>query len=72
MAATDIGTILLGDTVQMKKAHPCGSFHWTVVRTGADIKIRCCGCGHLVMLDRESFIKRCRKIISHAGENDIP
>ena len=30
----------------MKKSHPCGSLVWTVIRTGADIKIRCSGCGN--------------------------
>ncbi|NLG24880.1 MAG: DUF951 domain-containing protein, partial [Clostridiales bacterium] len=34
----------------MRKAHPCGSLEWTVVRTGADIKIKCAGCGRVVML----------------------
>ena len=33
--------IRLGDVVQTKKNHPCGSNTWTVIRTGADIKIRC-------------------------------
>ena len=51
-------SIQLGDVVQMRKAHPCGSDRWTVIRTGADIKIRCLGCGRIVMLDREAFFKR--------------
>lgn len=33
--------ILLGDVVQMRKPHPCGSDLWVIIRTGADIKIRC-------------------------------
>ena len=59
----------LGDTVQMRKAHPCGSDTWTVIRVGADIKIRCCGCGRIVMLDREVFEKRMRRVVSH-GEGE--
>ena len=56
--------IRLGDVVQMKKSHPCGSLIWTVIRTGADIKIRCSGCGHIVMMDRETFLKRRKKVLT--------
>ncbi len=56
--------ILLGDVVTTRKPHPCGSDRWTVIRTGADIKIRCSGCGRIVMLDRESFLRRRKAIIS--------
>ncbi|HIU47247.1 MAG TPA: DUF951 domain-containing protein [Candidatus Fimadaptatus faecigallinarum] len=62
--------IALGDVVQMRKAHPCGSDKWTIVRTGADVKIRCQGCGRLVMLDRAEFEKRVRKLVQHASEAD--
>ncbi len=54
----------MGDLVQMRKAHPCGSDRWTVTRTGADIKIRCEGCGRVVMLDRVEFEKRVRKVLT--------
>jgi hypothetical protein len=53
----------LGDIVEMKKVHPCGSKNWEVIRLGADIKIRCCGCDRLVMLDRSKFEKDVKKII---------
>lgn len=58
--------ICLGDVIETRKPHPCGSNRWTVIRTGADIKIRCHGCGHIVMLDREAFLKRRKKTISRA------
>jgi hypothetical protein len=48
----------LGDIVRMKKKHPCGSFNWEVIRMGADIKIRCQGCGRLVMMARSEFERR--------------
>ncbi len=57
--------ILVGDVVTTRKAHPCGSSEWTVIRTGADIKIRCSGCGRIVMLDRESFLRRRKAVVSH-------
>ena len=55
--------IQLGDLVQMRKAHPCGSDIWTVIRIGADIKIRCQGCSRIVMMDRETFIKRRKRLV---------
>ncbi len=53
----------LGDEVELKKKHPCGSFRWTVIRLGADIKIRCLGCDHVVMLPRIKFNKQIKKVI---------
>jgi len=60
----------LGDTVQMRKPHPCGSDTWVITRTGADIKIRCCGCNRVVMMERSLFEKRMKKVISHAEASD--
>ena len=54
----------------MRKPHPCGSDVWTVIRVGADIKIRCLGCGRIVMLDRPVFEKRLKKILSRAEEDN--
>lgn len=53
----------LGDRVMMKKEHPCGSGTWLVIRIGADIKIKCEGCGRIVMLDRATFEKRLKKVL---------
>lgn len=53
----------LGDIVEMKKQHPCGSKDWEVIRLGADIKIKCLGCNRIVMLPRSQFEKRVKKII---------
>ena len=36
----------LHDKVELKKAHPCGSTQWEILRVGMDIKLRCLGCGH--------------------------
>lgn len=54
--------IRIGDLVTMKKPHPCGAKDWCVLRTGADIKLRCCGCGHEVMLPRNRVEKAHRAI----------
>jgi hypothetical protein len=58
----------LGDRVTMKKEHPCGTNAWQVVRIGADIKIKCEGCGRIVMLDRPTFEKRLRKVLEKRPE----
>ena len=60
--------IRLGDVVLTRKQHPCGSIEWTVIRTGADIKIRCSGCGRIVMMDRETFLKRRKKVLSQGPD----
>ena len=59
--------IRLHDTVQMRKTHPCGSVQWTVIRIGADIKIKCSGCGRIVMMAREDFVKRRKKVLSQGS-----
>ena len=61
--------LYLGDLVQMRKTHPCGSDRWVITRTGADIKIKCEGCGRVVMLDRETFLRR-RKALLVRGTGD--
>ena len=59
-----------GDLVKMRKAHPCGSDLWTVTYVGADIKIRCEKCGRIVMLDRPTFEKRVKKIVTPAVKEE--
>ncbi|WP_461240512.1 DUF951 domain-containing protein [Paucilactobacillus sp. N302-9] len=53
-----------GDIVIMKKPHPCGSNEWQIIRMGADIKIKCQGCGHIVMLSRRNFEKRMKQVVA--------
>ena len=57
----------VGDVVQMKKAHPCGSTQWEILRVGMDIKLRCQGCGHELMLPRSKAEKSIRKILTEEG-----
>ena len=59
----------LHDVVQMKKPHACGSSEWQIVRVGADIKIKCLGCGRIVMLDRPEFEKRVKRLITQKAED---
>ena len=55
--------IRLYDILIMKKAHPCGSDRWKVLRTGADFRLKCLGCGHEVMIDRFKAEKNIRQVI---------
>ncbi len=62
----------IGDIVELKKTHPCGSKQWEIIRVGADIKIRCCECKRIVMIDRVRFEKDVKKVIFEnlAEENE--
>ena len=50
------------DILTMKKAHPCGSDRWLVLRTGADFRLRCLGCGHELMTPRFKTEKNIRSV----------
>ncbi|MPM99686.1 hypothetical protein SDC9_146880 [bioreactor metagenome] len=54
--------IHVGDILEMKKEHPCGSRDWLVLRVGMDFRMRCAGCGHEVMLPRAKAEKSIKKI----------
>ena len=57
----------LGDIVQMKKPHPCGTNEWEVIRMGADIRIKCVGCKHSVLIPRYEFEKKMKKVLRPAN-----
>lgn len=58
----------VGDIVKMKKAHPCGSDEWEITRTGMDFGMKCCGCGHFVMLARSKFEKAAKAVVKNAQQ----
>ncbi len=55
--------IQVGDKLVLKKAHPCGSHEWEVLRIGADFRLKCAGCGHQIMIPRVQIEKRIRQVI---------
>lgn len=57
----------VGDIITLKKGHPCGENKWEIMRTGAEIKLRCLGCDKQIWLSRVDFNKRIRKI-EHNGK----
>nr|WP_243832137.1 DUF951 domain-containing protein [Listeria rocourtiae] len=56
----------LNDIVEMKKQHPCGTNRWRIIRLGMDIRIKCEGCGHSVMIPRREFTKKVKRILEKA------
>ena len=62
--------LAVGDTVQMRKKHPCGSELFTVLRVGSDGRIRCLGCQRDLTLERVKLEKAIRKVIA-GGKGDV-
>ncbi len=60
-----------GDILEMKKAHPCGSKRFLVLRSGMDFKIRCQGCGHEVMIPRVKAEKNIRHILREENHDEL-
>jgi len=56
--------IKFGDIVRLRKAHPCGSYEWEVVRVGADIGLRCLKCQRRVLLVRSIFERRVKNVVA--------
>lgn len=52
----------VGDMIRMKKPHPCGSHEWEILRTGADFRLKCTGCGHQIMVPRRLVEKNTKEI----------
>ncbi|RDV84588.1 DUF951 domain-containing protein [Ammonifex thiophilus] len=50
----------VGMRLRLKKPHPCGSEVWEVLKTGVDVRLRCCGCGRTVLLPREKVLRLLR------------
>ncbi|MFJ6267946.1 DUF951 domain-containing protein [Lysinibacillus xylanilyticus] len=59
----------LNDIVEMKKQHPCGTNKWKIIRMGADVRIKCEGCQHSVMIPRREFEKKMKKVLISASED---
>ncbi len=59
----NIPKFAVGDTLELKKQHPCGSNKFSVLRTGSDVRIVCSGCGRDMTVQREKLEKSIKKII---------
>lgn len=58
----------IGDIVELKKQHPCGSRTWEITRIGVDFKLKCLGCNHVIVIERPKALKMIKKKIQNAEE----
>ncbi len=63
--------IQVKDILVMKKAHPCGEKRWLVLRTGADFRLRCLGCGHEMMVPRFKAEKNIRSVERPGAQESV-
>jgi len=53
----------VSDIVELKKQHPCGSKEWEITRVGVDFKLRCVGCNHVIIVERQKAMKMIKRKI---------
>jgi len=54
------------EVLRLRKPHPCGSTDWVVVRLGADIGLKCLGCGRRILLTRRELLHRLKARLGRA------
>lgn len=54
----------VGDVIELKKEHPCGSKSFKILRVGSAMRIVCMGCGRDMEIDRLKLEKSTKKILS--------
>lgn len=52
----------IGDIIRLKKPHPCGSHEWEILRVGMDFRLKCQGCGHMIMIPRKQVEKKIKQV----------
>ncbi|MEJ2551595.1 MAG: DUF951 domain-containing protein [Anaerolineales bacterium] len=57
----------MGDVLRLRKPHPCGNTDWVVVRLGADIGLKCLGCGRRILLPRREVARRMKAYVTKSG-----
>ncbi len=58
----------VGDTIELKKPHPCGSYTFQILRVGSEIRMACTGCGHDMTIDRMKLEKSTKHLIRKEQE----
>lgn len=69
---TENETLKLGSVLVLKKGHPCGTNKWEIVRFGTDCKIKCLGCGRIVLIDRMELRKAVKKVLEEETHEGNP
>ena len=60
----------VGDTVELKKPHPCGCKQFKIMRVGSEMRIICLGCSHDMNIDRLKLEKATKKVYPQAPESN--
>ncbi|OEH86503.1 DUF951 domain-containing protein [Desulfuribacillus stibiiarsenatis] len=60
----------LNDVVELKKGHPCGANEWKIIRLGMDIRVKCENCNRSVLIPRNKFNRRIKKILMKGNPNE--
>lgn len=63
------GSVVVGDEVEMRKPHACGGNRWVLVRTGADLRVKCLGCGRSLLMPRDQFNRAVRRVVGRDNAN---
>ena len=64
MAPSNYVKLSVGDVAELRKPHACGHNEWCLLRKGVDVRIECLGCGRQVLLPREEFLGRLKRLHS--------
>jgi len=62
----------VGDTVRLRKPHPCGSTNWKVMRTGMDFRIQCLGCQHQTWITRVKLERQLKEVLQRDKTDSCP
>ncbi len=66
----DVIKFIVGDILELKKQHPCGSHSFKVMRIGSDVRVICCGCGRDMTINRIRLEKSIKKINAKKPEGE--
>jgi len=62
--------LAIDDIIKLKKAHPCGTNEWRVVKLGMEVGLVCQSCGRRVGLARGKLDADFRGFVRRAGVDD--
>lgn len=61
----------VGDVLELKKPHPCGTHQFRIMRVGSEVRIVCVGCGRDMTVNRIKLERAIKKIIpAQSGESE--
>lgn len=53
----------LGDTLRLRKKHPCGDDRWEILRPGVDMRLQCVTCKRIILIPRVKLVKQVKEVI---------